>query len=59
MSKNTRQFDTAAKVRIMRAETAKHGQIRPGSFARNVQSKVDKQAPPPGTPLGAPVKKGR
>lgn len=58
MRKNARPFDAAAKVRVMRAETARHGQIRPGSFARNVHSKVDKQAPPPVTPLGAPVKKG-
>lgn len=59
MSKNARPFDAAAKERIMRAETAKHGHIRPNSFATEVQSKVDKQALPPGKQMVTSVKSGK
>lgn len=57
MSKNAPPFDSAAKTRIMRTETVKHGYIRPDSFATKVQSKVDKQALSPGTPTGPSVKR--
>jgi hypothetical protein len=37
-----KQFDSAAKVRITRAETSKFGEIRKGSFAADVQKRVDR-----------------
>jgi hypothetical protein len=53
MSGKRRPFDEAAKERIMRSETAKHGRIRPKSFASQVQRLVDRRAakPPLGTTL--------
>lgn len=59
MSKKARPFDAAAKARIMRAETAKHGHIRPGSFATTVQGKVDAQTRPPGTQTVMSIKRER
>lgn len=44
MNKKPVKFDADAKARISRAESNKHGHIRKGSFSRDVQSKVDKQA---------------
>ena len=38
------KFDPAAKARITRAETAKHGRIPAGSFGSEVQSVVDRNA---------------
>lgn len=42
--KSKRKFDPAAKARITRAETAKHGRIPASSFGSEVQRVVDRNA---------------
>ena len=46
--KKSKKFDPAAKARITRAETAKHGHIPAGSFGSVVQGIVDRTVPKPG-----------
>jgi hypothetical protein len=40
--KSKQKLDPSAKARINRAETAKHGRIRVGSFGSEVQRVVDR-----------------